>query len=411
MTSKFKLLLVSMFLALLFMPRPSSAATAPPEETGLYLYIGLPDLPKFDPHFCEALSKDFVDGALVDAYWNEIESKPGVYDWTILDRWVQRVVTLHKRLSIAVLAGLYTPKWLYSPPYSVPENDFDYNRSSVGVSYIRMAQPTFWSPAYLREYGKTMDALARHLHEMQIPGQPPDAAWQALRIVKISGVNNTTEEIRVDNTKPDNGPCHQSDAAAIWAKAGYTPNKAVSALLTITDETAHAFPGKLMSVAIIHRNAFPPVDNAGHIVAPIVPDAATTGFLNAAVPKYRDRLLVQWNALWNGWAPKELVAAGKSGARIGFQMNGFMGAWGGSGYIYPHWKIEACKTPADFQYLLDNGLNMGAHYIEVHFASVDNPNWAPAFHEAHARMWGFEPGNNASPKPAAADLSPAKARN
>ena len=373
-------------------------ASPPPEETGIYLYIAYPNLPHFDAPLCDALSKKFIDGALVEAYWDVIEPKPGMYDWTSLDRWVQRIAALHKRVSIAILAGLYTPKWLYAA--GVPENDFDYNRAGVGYGYanIRMAQPSFWHPVYLREYGKMMDALSRHLREMQVPGQPAGAAYQALRIVRISGVNNTTDELRVDNSKPDNGPCHQSDAAAIWAKAGYTPNKAVAALMDITDETAHAFPGKLMSVAIIHRGAFPAIDNAGRIVVPVVPDLATQGFLDAAISKYRDRLIVQWDALSNGTAPAELIAAGKKGARIGFQMNGFMGAWGGSGYIYPHWKLEACKTPADFQRMLDNGLNMGAHYIEAQFASIDNPNWAPAFHEAHDRMWSIKTPPAAAPK-------------
>jgi hypothetical protein len=382
------------FLALLIMLSGSlQAETGPglPEETGLYLYIGLPDLPKFDPAFREALAKDFIDGAMIVVYWNEIEPKPGVYDWTAPDRWIQRAMLLHKRLSIGVLAGLYTPKWLYAPPDGVPENDFNYNRSSTGISCIVMAQPSFWHPVYLREYGNMMAALSRHLQEMKIAGQPSGAVYQALRLIKLSGVNNTTEEIRVDTTKPDHGPCHQSDAAAIWAKAGFTPDKTVSALMTIAAETTHAFPGKLMSVDIIHRSAFPAIDNSGHILTGTVPvpDRATTEFLEAAVPLYRDRLLVQWDALWNGPAPKEVIDAGKKGARIGWQMNGFMGAWGGSGFIYPHWKIAACKTPADFQSILDNGMNMGARYIEVQMASAINPKWAPAFEAAHARMWSM----------------------
>jgi hypothetical protein len=156
--------------------------------------------------------------------------------------------------------------------------------------------------------------------------------------------------------------------------------------MTLAAETAQAFPDKILSVDIIHRNAFPPIDNNGQIYATNpapspAPDALTERILETAVPVYGHRLLVQWDALWNGTPPREVFAAGKKGAQIGWQMNGFMGEWGGSGYIYPGWKIAACKTLADFQSILDNGIELGGRYIEVQFGNVDNPALGPAFQE------------------------------
>ncbi len=381
-------------LVLLALLAPLSAEETAPaagSETGLYLYMPHGYLPNHQAPYSAALSKGFIDGAAIMLEWNRIEPKPEVYDWSDLDKWVRQTVQLHKRLCIGVIAGLFAPDWLYGPGYGVPRNSFRYNRSSVGMACIVMSQPSVWHPVYLREYGKTLTALCRHLHEMPIPGQPAGAAYQALRLIKLSGINNTTEELRVDTTKPDNGPCHQSDAAAIWAADGFAPDKIVSAFMAIAAETAQVFPDKLLSLAIIHRSAFPPIDNNGHIYATSAtptpaPDALTERILETAVPVYRERILVQWDALWNGRPPAEVFAAGKRGARIGWQMNGFMGEWGGSGYIYPGWKIGACKTPADFQSILDNGINLGGHYIEVQMGNVNNPAMAPAFQEAHDRV-------------------------
>ena len=106
----------------------------------------------------------------------------------------------------------------------------------------------------------------------------------------------------------------------------------------------------------------------------------------AAVPVNGHQLLVQWDALWQGPPPPEVAAAGMQGARIGWQMNGFAGAWGGSRCIYPGFKISPCKSLADFQSILDNGINLGGQYIEVQVPSAINPNWQPAFQEAHQRL-------------------------
>jgi hypothetical protein len=222
---------------------------------------------------------------------------------------------------------------------------------------------------------------------LQGPGLPSGAVYKALRVVKLSGINNTTEELRVDATKPDNGPCQQSDAAAIWAQAGFTPDKVIAAWKTIAEDTAKAFPDKILSVDVIHRGAFPSIDNGGRVVPPTrdAPDDLTEKILNIAVPMYRDRLMVQWDALWQGKPPQEVLDSGAHGARIGWQMNGFMGVWGGSGCVYKPFHTAACNNLADFQSILDNGINYGGRYIEIHAPNA-NTDFAPAFQAAHSRL-------------------------
>jgi hypothetical protein len=364
-------------------PQPAAADLV----SGLYAYVGHPDLPNFAKANASAIAENFIDGAAIVVPWQEIEPQPGVYDWSILDRWVVQTVSLHKKLSVGIIAGLFAPAWLYGPGYGVPKNSFDYNRSSIGVFCTVMTQPSFWAPPYLQAYGVMMAALALHLRTMKVPGMPPGAAYAALEVVKLSGINNTTEELRVDVTKPDNGPCHQSDATAIWAAAGFTPDRAVSAFMKLAAETTAAFPGKVLSVPIIINNAFPAIDGNGQIEAnDPKPDPVMLRILAAAVPVYHNQLMVQWDALWQGRPPTEVAAAGEQGARMGWQMNGFAGSWGGSGCIYPGFKIGACKSEQDFQSILDNGINLGGQYIEVQVPSVINTVWQPAFKEAHQRL-------------------------
>jgi hypothetical protein len=374
-------------LAYLAMPSASLAADTSASEAGFYVFMNHVALKNFDDVYTTALSQDYVDGAAIMLEWKAFEPQPDVYDWSDLDRWVEKAVTLHKKLSIGVVGGWFTPDWLYGSGYGVPKNSFNYDRSRRESACTILTLPSFWHPVYLREYGKMMAALSQHLRGLQGPGLPSGAVYKALRVVKLSGINNTTEELRVDATKPDNGPCQQSDAAAIWAQAGFTPDKVIAAWKTIAEDTAKAFPDKILSVDVIHRGAFPSIDNGGRVVPPTrdAPDDLTEKILNIAVPMYRDRLMVQWDALWQGKPPQEVLDSGAHGARIGWQMNGFMGVWGGSGCVYKPFHTAACNNLADFQSILDNGINYGGRYIEIHAPNA-NTDFAPAFQAAHSRL-------------------------
>ena len=356
-------------------------------EAGLYLYLAHPDVERFRNPYIDALSKDYIDGVALVVRWDRVQPQPGLFDWSELDSWIKPTVSQGKKLSLGIIAGFFTPAWIYTAPYSVPKNTFDFDRSSSGKSCATWSQPSVWHPAYLHEYALLMTALADHLRTMRIVGMPEGSALRALRIIKLSGINNTSEELRVDSTAGDTGPCHQSDAAAVWAQAGFTPDRVVHAVESLAASTISAFPNQRLGLAIIHRNAFPPVDDEGHTYSTVpIPDALTARILRAIIPTYGRRLMVQWNALWQGAPPPEVLSAERSGASIGWQMNGFMGAWGGSGCIYPHWMIGACKSVADFGSILDNGINIGASYIEVQIGSVLEAQWQPAFQAAHARL-------------------------
>ena len=284
------------------------------DETGFYVFMNHIGLDHFYPTYTTALNKSYVDGAAIVVDWSAVEPRPGVYDWTIFDRWVETTVALNKKLAIGLVAGRATPDWLYGSGYNVPKNSFSFNRNRRGVACTILTLPSPWNVTYLREYAKTMAALSKHLHELEVPGHQPGAAYAALRIVKLSGINTTTEELHLDSTPPDDGPCHQSDAAAIWAAAAFTPKKIVDAWLTIAADTnAVQDPDKILSVAVIHKNAFPSIGEDGRPMTPIrvAPDELTAEILQAGIAHYGSRLLVQWNALYGGKVAEEVVEAGR----------------------------------------------------------------------------------------------------
>ena len=368
-------------------PSGPGADKSAQEAAGLYLYLAHPDLDRFRPSYLEGLSKDYVDGIALVVRWDRLEPKPGIFDWSDLDRWVVPTISIGKKLSIGVIAGFFTPKWLYQAGYDVPKNDFAFDPSNSGKTCQAWSQPSVWNPVFLHQYAAALTALADHLRQVKVDGKAAGSALEALTVIKLSGINNTTEELRVDSTRPDTGPCRQSDASSLWAKAGFTPERLIDAVKTIGSATAKTFPKRELGLAIIHKFAFPEIDDEGRThEGTSIPDEVTARILRSVVPIYGKRLLVQWNALWQGAPPPEVVSARNGGASLGWQMNGFLGAWGGSGCIYPHWEIGPCKSAQDFHSILENGLNLGATYIEIQIGSVLEKAWQPAFEAAHIRL-------------------------
>jgi hypothetical protein len=365
-------------------------------------HIGLPN---WQEMYNIALAKDYVDGATITVEWNAIEPRPRVYNWTALDRWVQEVVRLHKKLSIGIIAGMFIPDWVYAS--GVTRSVFRYDRAPPRGICTEISQPSVWEPAYLQAYRNALADLAQHLRSLSVPGFPTGVAYQALRIIKISGVNLTTEELRIDAHAPG-GPCNEPNTADIWARAGYTPDKMLGAFMTIANDTARFFPDKLLSIAIIHKGGFPPIDNDGTVneaavTDPIKPDPMMMQILRAAEREFGSRLLVQWNALsqfvgpgGRAVLPEEMLDARARGAQIGWQLNGFLGIWGGSGCVYLPFRIQPCKTVADFQKILENGIDNGARYLEIQpvNASIKHlqlpanvpHDFSGAFRAAHTRL-------------------------
>tara|TARA_R110002073_G_scaffold336260_2_gene531509 strand:- start:59217 stop:60392 length:1176 start_codon:yes stop_codon:yes gene_type:complete len=55
---------------------------------------------------------EHVDGVLVRIGWNDIESTPGVYDWTLLDEQIASAQSFDIKISLSIINGPMAPNWL-----------------------------------------------------------------------------------------------------------------------------------------------------------------------------------------------------------------------------------------------------------------------------------------------------------
>ena len=149
------------------------AAVAPPGYGGLYVVI-YPSWTQEDGEFANALSKPFIDGATILLQWKDLQPTPETFDFARLDKWVDMAVADHKKISLGIMAGWFTPDWLYDDGHKVPKLDFAYNRSpALEAHCATLTLPLVWSPAYIGAYNRMMQEVSRHLRGMIVPGFPP----------------------------------------------------------------------------------------------------------------------------------------------------------------------------------------------------------------------------------------------
>jgi hypothetical protein len=135
---------------------------------------------------------------------------------------------------------------------------------------------------------------------------------------------------------------------------------------------------------------FPRIDEQGKIVRRIKSMSPTyvnveRALLDKALQMFRGRIAIQWDALSQlslAHYASDVIAAGKQGAVIGWQMNA-----GGGMHIGSLCGATLPGVPCDnagYQLMLDNGIDNGAQYIEV--LPVNVLRFRNALLEAQSRL-------------------------
>lgn len=213
-----------------------------------------------------------VTGVFVRLKWKDLNPAWGVYDWTILDRELDKIVAHGKLFSLSIKAGVAgTPDWIFSTERCTTR-DCDGNgaprpvpgpaRSDGGGKVRRLyldwnedpGTQAKWAsfgspldPQYRLRYKEMISAVAARIKER--------ADWyRALAYIKPSGANHHSAENRLPNGCKGTTSCN----ARYWAEDGYTPQGLYSFYTDLLGHFATQFPGKTMSYQLIH-DGFPKV--------------------------------------------------------------------------------------------------------------------------------------------------------
>ncbi len=345
---------------------------------GIYVYSGdVAQISKGSANNVTAsLSVPGVDGIVLVIAWSAIEPSMGQYQWTTLDLWTHRAVTLGKKIDLTITAGSDTPSWLFQPaPSGAGATPLSFTISphggATGVCDSETLAPP-WDAAFLNRWDLLLAALAAHLRS--------DGTYSAVTLLRITGVNRTTDELRLPaETSQSTGLACVSDAISTWQQAGFRPSLLLQAWDQITNSFLKSFPDKSFSVAIIPQNAFPPIGEDGSVIKGTPPDQ-NQPLLSLASHKLPARLIVQFNFLMPGEAASTTVtqAAQSLGTMAAFQTNNYFGSTGqGAACSEPVTNPTPC-TDLTFLALLQTGIYplgqanaLRAQYIEVFPANAN----------------------------------------
>jgi hypothetical protein len=214
------------------------------------------------------LSDACVDGSVIFAQVDAINTAQGVYNWSSIDATVAKIKAAGKKYSISFAFGVDTPAWYFTSGVM-----------SLAVSIGTV--PIVWDPAYLTDVASFVAAAGAHY-----AGDP------ALASIKFTGLNFRNGETHIiGTTTVDN---------SLWLDAGYSAALIEDSFSTILGD---------------FRAAFPNVEElAGILPAGGWPLTATTNdsSLNATLAGIAGS---NWYWQFDGLNPTESLGAGLAGVR------------------------------------------------------------------------------------------------
>jgi uncharacterized protein (TIGR03437 family) len=346
------------------------AQTSAADLRGIFIYTN--DLSQESKATQALLTTSFnlpgVDGVAVVIGWNAIEPGMGQYDWTLLDQWVGQVAGLGKKIDLVVPAGTSTPSWLFQPaPSGAGATALNFTVSphagaTAVCQTVTMAAP--WDPAFLRQWDAMLAALSVHLKSTGMYG--------AVTLVRLTGINRTTEELRLPAETPEStGLACVSNAIATWQQAGYRPSLLLQGWNSILTSFLKSFPDKSFAVSIIPSNPFPAISESGGIITGSL-GGQSQPLLTSASQQLPGRLVVQYDFLMPGEAASAEVIqdAQTLGTMAAFQTNEYLNG-NGAACSEPVTNPMPC-TDATFLTMLQTGIYpsgqsnpLRAQYIEV----------------------------------------------
>ncbi|MDD5585411.1 MAG: beta-galactosidase [Alphaproteobacteria bacterium] len=291
-----------------------------------------------------------VAGISARFHWSVIEPRAGQYRWDKIDAALATAQKHGKKAMIRIIAGIYTPEWVYQGGTPATEAAFDQRdlqkwrrtaqwtpqreRLLTGASKL----PVVWDENYLKhwlafvkKFGERYDGHPA-LYSVQMTGGG------------LAGEMNLREEFHLER----------------W---GYSDEKMIGVWTRIIAAYQESFPRTPTNLDLLE-----PLRGKSHVVRPVV---------DFCLKNYPQKVYLQNNGLnEKGGAPaiRELLRQASASTVIGYQMTGGRN-WNDS--------LTGDRGKA-FKAALDDG----ARYVEVYHADFLDPALAPAIKNLAKKLAG-----------------------
>jgi hypothetical protein len=376
------------------LPSASQAASWP---RGIFLYR---EQLTNDAQFRQALKTPGIDGMAVVLDWSALQPSEGAFVTATIDSQIAEAQQNKLPIELVIRAGASTPAWV-APSARLKLAYSPHGGSTGRCEAVDMPPP--WDAGYQKAFAAILQKTADYVR----------TKGAAIAAVKLTGVNSTTEELRLPAESPDvTAHCQGGavDDIAAWRKAGFTPARMTQALDQIAAIFARTFPATPVTLALIPRGGFPPIDNSGQLVQgpkkAALNDSLLQSLVSGAAAAIPGRFVLQFDYLMYKEPANSTVVklARSNNIPLAWQTNLWRGAFAqGAGCGGAPGRGTEC-TDAQYLGLLEEGVHPDGGsgvsarglYIEVFpFDAIAHPQ---VIAQVHAELTG-----QASPPPRAGE--------
>jgi len=363
---------------------PALAQTTHPPIGGIYLVATAKRLIGQDKNLDKALANPSVDGAYISLNWDSIEPVRGQFNWAAMDAEMARVTASHKKASLAVVPGQYTPDWVYQAGARHFDSVVEPELAGDYCDPIKMPLP--WDPVYLAAWKQFIRAFGAHY-----------ANNPALSMIKITGVSYRTDETSLPfgtyahlppdriHISPKTGKaCVIPDDMGEWQRYGYTWQKADNAFEQITRAFMAAFPGVPMGI-MTSDHSFPPLSKDGRRPDPAGYALSTNDFFSIGRRLMGTKFVGQFNGLTANQVNAGLVAFSATNPTA--YQTGMPSSHGEPLCVMNNHK-HPCEDRDVFLRTVNQALNAHAVFIEMFYDDINNPALQDILQQTQQRLKG-----------------------
>ena len=295
-------------------------------------------------------SNSCLGGIFIGFGWNDIEPKPGEYNWKFVDSVVELARRYGKPYKLSVKAGIRTPEWVYNEGAQI----FSYKKTRGARGWIKNPKeshiPIPWDPIYLKYFKKFIEQM----------GERYSGDYNCIAVT-ISGINSRSAEMHLPKGPED---------IREWERLGDYKGKIVEATGKLTDIFADSFPRQQLCV---------------HLAMPIKGmNTELKSILDYGVKKYPERFTAQ-DCQLSGKSDQsqsviyQLIHDVKDKVHHGFQN---VAGWTGGGL----------RDQGSLEMTVLNYIGVDAEYLEVAYDDGMNQDFCRRWVDevAKAKQMGYE---------------------
>jgi hypothetical protein len=270
-----------------------------------------------------------ANGLMFRTAWSEMEKADGDYNWSKVDAMLAAAQAAHKPMGLGVAAGFRSPPWLE-----------DAGAQMITESLIRsfaptriMSMPLPWDPVYLNKWGAFLNMLGQRYD------QNPNLAY-----VTVAGMGVAFEPFMA-KAPEDVEKFRSLGGLEKWTEGSEK----------IIDLYAQAFPHTPVIFAMNRPIASPDADDA---LATVV---------DYGLQKYPGHFGVMYHGL-DATASEFDYFSRTIKENAGTTTVGYQVVWSTTG-------VNARWLKGSLEEVLESGVRMKAHFIEVYGSDCDDPQY------------------------------------